>query len=50
MSLLLILLILIGPFLAVAPGALVAVLECPEFLGRPSRPRPAAVVRRWRVA
>jgi hypothetical protein len=49
-TLLVALLILIGPFLVVAPGARVAVLECPEFRGRPSRPRPAAVVRRWQVA
>jgi hypothetical protein len=50
MSLLLILLIVIGPFLVVSPGLLVAAVECPEFFGRPSRPRPVAVVRRWQVA
>lgn len=48
MTLLLILLILIGPFLVAAPGALVAVFDAPEFFGRRSRPR--AVVRRWQVA
>lgn len=50
MSLFLILLITIGPLLAVLPGLLVAVFDAPEFFGRPSRPRPVAVVRRWQVA
>lgn len=44
------LLAVIGLLLVVSPGALVALFECPEFFGRPSRPRPAAVVRRWQVA
>lgn len=52
MALLLILLILVGPFLVAAPGALVAAVECPEFFGRRTRrqARPVAVVRRWQVA
>lgn len=50
MTLLLILLILIGPFLVAAPGALAALFEAPEFYGRPSRPRLVAVVRRWQAA
>lgn len=50
MTLFLILLILVGPILAVLPGLLAAAVQCPEFFGRPSRPRPVAVVRRWQVA
>lgn len=50
MSLLVILLLTVGLALVVAPGALVAWFEAPEFFGRPSRPRPVAVVRRWQVA
>ena len=49
MSLLLILLILIGPFLVASPGLVFAAIEAPEFFGR--RPRPRPVVRsRWTVA
>ena len=48
--LLLIILITVVPFLVAAPGALVALIDAPEFFGRPSRPRPVAVVRRWQVA
>lgn len=44
------LLAVVGLALVVSPGALVAAVECPEFFGRPSRPRPVAVVRRWQVA
>lgn len=50
MTPLLILLIALAPFLVAAPGALVALVDAPEFFGRPSRPRPVAVVRRWAVA
>lgn len=51
MTLLLILLITIGPFLVVAPGALFAAFEAPEFFtGRRPQPRPRAVVHRWAVA
>lgn len=50
MTLFVILLIVVVPFLVAAPGALVAVFDAPEFFGRPSRPRPVAVVRRWQVA
>lgn len=48
MILFLILLILVGPFVAVLPGLLAAAVQCPEFFGR--RPRTRAVVRRWQVA
>lgn len=51
MTLFLILLIAIGPFVAVAPGALLTMLQAPEFLtGRRPQTRPVAVVRRWQVA
>lgn len=50
MSLFLILLILVGPILAVLPGLLVALFDAPEFFGRPSQARPVAIVRRWQVA
>ena len=55
MTLLLILLILFGPFLVASPGLLFAAFEAPEFFGRRPRPRPVAhsrpVVRsRWAVA
>lgn len=51
MSLLLILLITVGPFLVISPGLLLTALQCPEFVtGRRSQPRPRTVVRRWQVA
>lgn len=50
MTLFIALLVLIGPFVVVAPGALLTAFQAPEFFGRPSRPRPVAVVRRWQVA
>ncbi len=50
MTLFLILLILIGPFLVAAPGLLAAAVQAPEFFtGR--RPRYSRVApRRWAVA
>jgi hypothetical protein len=50
MTLLLILLITVGPFLAAIPGLLAAALEAPEFFtGR--RPRYSRVApRRWQAA
>lgn len=50
MSLQLILLIAFVPFVVAAPGALVALFDCPEFFGRPRRTRPVTVARRWQVA
>jgi hypothetical protein len=47
----LILLILVGPFLVAAPGALFAAVQAPEFFtGRRPQSRPRLVVRRWAVA
>lgn len=45
---LLLLLILIGPFLVAAPGALFAAIEAPEFFGRRPQPRPRS--RHWVTA